>query len=118
MSETFEECMERLFKSLASGKSYKSLSRLDLFKVLFDEQQKKIDELQLKNDTQAKMLRGQEATNEKLAKATKENEQLGTELDRISEWLFDSSDREASFDEWSLRYEEDECEEIIKRGEG
>lgn len=48
MSE-FEECMDRLFTSLASNKTFRSMNRLDLFEILFNDRQNRIKELKKEN---------------------------------------------------------------------
>ena len=91
--ESFDECMERLFNSLASGKSCKSMNRLDLFQVLFDDQQKKIDELNnelgesdgMVVSLMAKLV----AMENKLAQAKKENKLLTEERNEILATIHD-----------------------------
>lgn len=47
---SFDKDMQRLFYSQASDKSYKSMNRLDLFKVLYDDRQQVIDQLTKERD--------------------------------------------------------------------
>lgn len=56
MSKEFKDCMERLFTTMASGKSWKNINRLDLFEVLFNDRQAEIDQLKAFKESASKML--------------------------------------------------------------
>jgi len=42
--EGFEECMKRLFTSINSNATWKSINRLDLFEIVFNDRRNKLDQ--------------------------------------------------------------------------